>query len=178
MTSKQIISTYDKNARRYCDATFNLVMQYPLSQFSGYLKGKKILDAGCGCGRDVAYFKEEGYDVVGIDASKGMLKEARRRVKATFKAMDFTALKFRADSFNGVWACASLVHTPLKEIPVVLKQFHKVLKKNGILYISMKEGEGPADITSKKLIRKGIRMIRNKKEYLGFKFHPFFGLFL
>ena len=77
---EQAIKTYNKIAKIYAKYTKDKLMQFQLSRFESLLKGKKILDAGSGSGRDVEYFLEDGFDVTGIDISQGQIKEAKKRV--------------------------------------------------------------------------------------------------
>ncbi len=151
-TLKLAVKTYNKIAKIYSEHTYNKIVQYQATKFISFLKGKKILDAGCGSGRDVAYFLQEGYEPIGIDISENMLKEARKRVKTknVFKKMDFRELKFKEETFDGVWAMASLYHLPREEIVEVLKGFNKVLKKGGLLYIAVEEGEGQKEVKEEK----------------------------
>lgn len=99
-----------------------------------------ILDAGCGTGRDGAAFEACGFEVTAIDASPAMVQSAASRgLRAqvlTFQKMKFTAV------FDGIWACASLLHVPHDEMPDVLARFARALKPGGILYVSLKEGDG------------------------------------
>lgn len=140
---KKTIKFYDDYAKQYSEYSFPKLLQYQLNQFISFLEGKKVLDAGCGAGRDVAYLMEENLDVIGVDASKSMIKEARKKVKnGKFKVMDITNLKFKNKSFDGIWCCAALIHIRKKDAAKIIKGFHKVMKDNGILYISVKEGEG------------------------------------
>jgi ubiquinone/menaquinone biosynthesis C-methylase UbiE len=106
-------------------------------------KGKLILDVGCGPGRDVEHLMMNGYQVIGIDYSVGMLKEAKRRVpKGDFRKMDMRNLKFEKNTFDGIWACGSVIHIPKSEVKKVLRGFNRILKTNGILYIAVKKGTG------------------------------------
>lgn len=148
---KQAIKTYDKIAKLYADYTECKLMQYQLSKFTSILPGKKVLDVGCGVGRDVSYMTEDGLDIVGIDISEGLLKEAKKRYpKAKFKKMDFRKMTFKANSFDGIWSMASLIHTEREEMPKVLKEFSRVLKKNGVVYLAVVEGEGEEEIKKEK----------------------------
>ncbi|NQV09486.1 class I SAM-dependent methyltransferase [Candidatus Woesearchaeota archaeon] len=140
---KKTIGFYNEYAKQYSEYTFPKLFQYQLNQFVSFLNGKKVLDAGCGAGRDVEYLTEEKLDVIGIDISDNMLKEARKRVKgAKFKKMDLLDIKLKPKSFDGVWCSATLLHFRKRDAPKVLKNFHNVLKKDGVVYISAKEGEG------------------------------------
>jgi len=144
---KQAVKTYNKIANIYSEYTANILMQYQLSKFSSLLPGKRILDAGCGSGRDAQYFVEDGFNVTAIDFSEEMIKLAKKKTKkAKFKVMDFRKMNFKDESFDGVWSMASLVHTDRIQIPKVLKEFSRVLVSGGILYVSVKEGEGDKEI--------------------------------
>ena len=148
---KQAVKTYDKIAKIYHEYTKNQIIQFQLTKFESFLSGKKVLDAGCGPGRDSDYFVEDGFDGMGIDASEEFIKIAKKEVKnAKFKVMDFRKLDLKDNSFDGIWAMASLVHVDRKDILKVLKGFYKVLSLDGILYISVKEGEGDEEIRQEK----------------------------
>lgn len=106
-------------------------------------KAGKILDAGCGSGRDSAFFSEQGFKVVGIDMSEKLLEIARDAApKAKFYSADMRHLSFEDNMFDGIWSCASIVHIKHKEIPEVFRNFYSVLKPGGLLYIHVKKGEG------------------------------------
>lgn len=138
------IKTYNKIAKIYSKFTFHKLSQYQINKFVSMLPKKaKVLDAGCGCGRDAEYFKEYGLDVTAIDAAKNMLEEAKKRVKdVEFKKMNMMKTEFKNETFDGIWAAASLVHNEKNDIPKVLEELKRVLKKEGILYVSVKEGDG------------------------------------
>ena len=141
---KNTKEVYDKIASSYAESTFPQLLQYQLTQFIGYLPEKsKILDAGCGSGKDVKFFIEEKFDVTGIDFSKAMIEEAKKRVEqGNFQTMDMSELKFDKQSFGGVWCCNSLMHIPKYNVSNVLKGFHDVLKDEGILFVTVTMGEG------------------------------------
>jgi ubiquinone/menaquinone biosynthesis C-methylase UbiE len=102
----------------------------------------KILDVGCGTGREMAWFEARDVRVCGIDLSGGMLTYARSRVKGDLLAMDMTALAFRDASFDGVWCCASLLHLPKAQAKRALTEIHRVLKLGGALVLIVQEGTG------------------------------------
>lgn len=110
-------------------------------------KNATILDAGCGPGRDCEYFVKHRLKVTGVDLSEKLLDIARRRVpQARFIKQDLRALNFPSDSFDGIWACASLLHLHRAEAPLVLQNFFHLLKPSGILFIMVKAGSGEADV--------------------------------
>lgn len=115
-----------------------------IEDFAGMFdKGDKILDMGCGHGRDAYFLVEKGLDVTGIDFSESLLKIAKEFVpEAKFVLMDFEELDFSINSFNGVWASASLVHLPKKRLLPVLRKIHSILKKHGIFFSLFRVGKG------------------------------------
>jgi ubiquinone/menaquinone biosynthesis C-methylase UbiE len=109
--------------------------------FCGMLpQGGRILDAGCGTGIDSVAFKKRGFKAIGFDACAAMVELAKAKgVRAyvqTFQELD------EVNSFDGVWACASLLHVPRMQIRRVLKRLVRALRPMGVLYITLKEGFG------------------------------------
>jgi ubiquinone/menaquinone biosynthesis C-methylase UbiE len=115
-------------------------------QIALFLKGngmKLVLDAGCGCGRDVPIFIKKKCSVVGLDYSKETIRHCKRDFPDTpFFVGDIRKLSFKAGMFDGVWACASLLNISKKEVSKVLSEFRRVLKPGGRLFVSVKEGTG------------------------------------
>ena len=103
--------------------------------------GGRILDAGCGSGRDSKAFLNVGYDVVSFDASEEMCKRASKYIGKEVMNLRFEDISFDKE-FDGIWACATLLHVPMDELPVIMKKLHNALKENGALYASFKYGEG------------------------------------
>jgi ubiquinone/menaquinone biosynthesis C-methylase UbiE len=138
-------ATYNRTARAWVEKNFEIDKnEEGVRKFADYLKtGKKVLDAGCGPGKHLEQFLALGLDVVGIDFSEKMLKEARRRVpKGDFKLMNMRDLRFKRDSFDGLWCAAALVHIEKEDTPFVLSEFSRVLKNKGVLGLMLKQGEG------------------------------------
>lgn len=104
----------------------------------------RVLDVGCGPGRDVRWFAEQGTEVVGIDPSLGMLREARRRGCRRLVHGDARALPFQAGSFDAAWCMASLLHLPKANLPVALAETRRVLRPGGVLVVTLKAGKGEA----------------------------------
>ncbi len=102
--------------------------------------GNKVLDLGCGSGIQSKQLFQSGLEVIGLDFSPEMIKEAKKRVpRAKFVVSDMTKMDFLKESFNGVFAQASLLHIPKKLVPKVLGLIHKILKTNGVLYLALKD---------------------------------------
>jgi len=98
-------------------------------------KSGDVLDVGCGAGVPVARsLVDSGFRVTGIDISSSMIKLARINVsEANFTEMDMRKLKFDSSSFDGITAFYSLFHVPMDEHPIILSQFHRLLRRDGIL---------------------------------------------
>lgn len=137
----QTISYYDKNAVEFCRNTIDADMSFCRDKFLKYLKdGSAILDAGCGSGRDSVVFKQLGYHVTAIDASPKICREAEKVLGQkvlckTFEELDDEKI------YDGIWACASLLHVPKVRLAEVLCRLKRALKDRGVLYASFKYGE-------------------------------------
>ncbi len=102
-----------------------------------------LLDLGCGAGRDLAYFRNRGYRVVGLDRSAGLLAQAAAYVPGVPLTLgDARTLPFRSGAFDGVWACASLLHLPREALPTALAEVRRVLRGGGVFYAALKAGSG------------------------------------
>ena len=139
---KQVVDTYNKFAKIYADHTSQKLLQFQLTKFISLLPDKgKILDAGCGCGRDSEYLQDEGLPVVAVDLSDGMLEQAKLKNVNAIK-MDLINMNFQDNEFSGIWCMATLADIPKDEAKKVIKYFHKMLKPDGTIYIAVKEGKG------------------------------------
>lgn len=136
--------SYDATAKEYQANTVKLQPEVKTQAFLSYLSpNSQILDLGCGPGRDAKYFIEKGYRVVGIDISPQMVTMACALVpEAQFIVSDIESLDTGAESFDAVWASASLLHVSKQEMPGVLAKIHRTLKPSGVFYVSMKKGVG------------------------------------
>ncbi len=145
---KNTIAVYDAMADKYAKKLNDFAPLPEREKFISFLPNHaRILDVGCGPGRDADYFTANGFSVTGVDFSEKLLEIARLRVpQATFYKQDFRSLRFLKQSFDGIWACASLLHLKRDEVPAVLRGFFQLLKPNGILFTMVKEGEGEADV--------------------------------
>lgn len=113
------------------------------ASFCSFVPRGRILDLGCGTGRDAQLFLPAGYEYVGVDLSDEMLAEARVLCpQARFEKMNMYSLDFPDHSFDGIWAAASLLHIPKKRVHLVLSEIKRVLRQGGIAFISLKEGDG------------------------------------
>lgn len=132
---------YETNANAYTLLTINTDMHEICDRFLSFIKEKgHILDFGCGSGRDSLYFKKRGYEVTALDGSKALCNYAEKLLQQPVICMDFMAFD-ECDAYDGIWACASLLHCPKEDLPLILRKLHKALKKVGILYMSFKYGK-------------------------------------
>ena len=142
--SAKTIQTYEELVENYYKTHFDInVIKNFADFFIQNLKGKKILDVGCGPGRDAKYFSDHGLDVTGIDLTSNFIKMASQNVpNVKFIQMDMRNLDFPQNTFDGVWVCASFYHIPKKDAKNTLRGFRKILKSSGIIFISIKSGTG------------------------------------
>jgi SAM-dependent methyltransferase len=103
--------------------------------------GGAILDAGCGAGRDARAFAELGYRVTAFDASPALVAQARALTGLAVECRRFYAVGW-VGCFDGVWACASLLHVRAVALPAVLGRLMAALVPGGVCYVSFKYGEG------------------------------------
>ena len=132
---------YNTNASDFIDGTIDVDTGSLRERFLKYVPaGGSILDLGCGSGRDSKCFKDAGYDVRAIDASRELCIKASEYAGIDVKCMRFEELD-DAGIYDGVFACASLLHVPERDLPGVLAKINKALKPDGVLYASFKYGD-------------------------------------
>ena len=136
------VEYYNKNADSFFAGSLMADMSVVQNRFLSYIPaGGRILDAGCGSGRDSKAFLDAGYDVVSFDASEEMCKRASEYIGKDVLNMRFEDISFDHE-FDGIWACASLLHVPENELPGILEKMKNALKPNGVIYASFKYGKG------------------------------------
>ena len=141
-TTNKNIEYYNKNADSFFEGSVGADMSHDRDMFVSYLSDKaRILDAGCGSGRDSKAFLDAGYDVVSFDASLEMCKRATKHIGREVLNMRFEDMTF-ANEFDGIWASASLLHVPMDELTGVMRKMHNALKPSGVMYASFKYGDG------------------------------------
>ena len=134
------IDFYNTNAAEFAARTENADMSECRGRFLNYMvSGGRILDAGCGSGRDMIAFRNAGFDVSGIDASAELCRIASEKTEIPVKQMRFEELEGE-EEYDGIWACASLLHVARVDLLDVLNRLRKLLKTDGILYASFKYG--------------------------------------
>ena len=135
------IEYYNINAESFVAETQNADMSLWRDKFESYVaEGGRVLDAGCGSGRDSKAFMQHGFSVVAFDASMEMCKAASKLIGQKVCQMKFQDIAFDAE-FDGIWACASLLHVPYEELPDVMNILRMALKDKGAIYASFKYGD-------------------------------------
>lgn len=135
------IEYYNQNAKQYIERTKDFDVSKIFYPFVALLPaGAKVLDLGCGSGRDSLAFRRLGFDVLAVDGSEEMVNYVASQGIST-KCMFFEELDFE-NAFDAVWCCASLLHVQKAALPDVLSRIKKALKSGGIAFVSFKMGKG------------------------------------
>jgi len=135
------IDYYNKNANQFIDNSSKVDFEYHQNRFLKKLaEGAYILDFGCGSGRDTKAFLDKGYAVSAIDGSKELCILASEYTGTDVKQMMFQELN-EYGVYDGIWACASILHLSKDELLIVIMKMCEALKKDGIIYTSFKYGE-------------------------------------
>jgi SAM-dependent methyltransferase len=138
----QTIAFYNAYAEQYIAETAGLDISHIRNLFLNLVpKGGHILDLGCGSGRDSRFFIDQGYSVTPVDASQKIAQRAGEFIGKKVEVLSFQELDY-SETFDGVWACASLLHCPKSEMDSVMHRISRALKPNGIVYMSFKYGKG------------------------------------
>lgn len=141
---------YQDNAQTFFDGTVNVDMSSLYETFTRHLApGTRVLDAGCGSGRDAKAFKEMGYRVEVFDASPAMVELAREHTGLPVHLMTFADVDWK-EEFDGIWCCASLLHVPAVELPGVMRRLADALKPGGVWYVSFKYGDGEREVDGRR----------------------------
>ena len=156
---------YEYNADKYAERFDRIDLSYIYDKFMRALEGArgtdrtklKILDVASGPGRDTQYFISEGFIVRAFDASPAMASRCRDRIRikredgnsavklaaeqSDCEEKSFEEIEFQSE-FDGIWAMAAFVHVPYNKMAEVIERMGIALKRNGILYLSLKNGKG------------------------------------
>lgn len=139
--AKYTLDYYKEFADEFYESTIIADVEYLRERFLKHLpEGARILDLGCGSGRDSKAFVDRGYRVDAIDGSPEMCERASKYAGIDVKCMDFFRLEGDG-KYDGIWACASILHVEKERIPEMLGRMRNVLKPGGVMYISFKYGD-------------------------------------
>lgn len=132
---------YNENAQSFASGTVSVKFTKVQDKFLEKLNPDAyILDFGCGAGRDTKYFLSRGYQVDAVDGSEQLCRIASEYTGIKVRQMLFQELDEK-EKYDGIWACASILHLPKKQLREVLKNMYAALKSKGWIYISFKYGE-------------------------------------
>lgn len=135
------INYYNENVKKFIDGTVSVDFRSIQDTFLELLpENAKILDFGCGSGRDTKYFLEHGCRVVAMDGSLELCKAASEYTGITVKHMLFQELNEK-ERYDGIWACASILHVKSEELPEIIRKMSLATIANGIIYLSFKYGD-------------------------------------
>jgi len=135
------IDYYNKHAEEFTASTFEVDMESLYKPFLTELQeGARILDVGCGSGRDTLAFKNKGYHVDAIDYAEELVKKATRLTSIPIKLQSFYEID-ADEAYGGIWACASLLHCERNRLPEVLEKMLRALRPKGVIYMSFKHGD-------------------------------------
>ena len=135
------IDYYNLNAENFIENTQNVDMHLAQDKFLHLLnEGAAILDFGCGSGRDTKYFLDKGCRVTATDGSAELCRQA-----SVFTGIEVQEMLFQElddiDTYDGIWACSSILHLPKNELLLVIRKMSDALKDTGVIYTSFKYGD-------------------------------------
>lgn len=147
------IAAYNKNARVYSDRPHQVYHINSLDWLTSQLEpNSKVLELGCGGGRDTHYLHEKGLEVVGTDFSEGLISIAKSKYPdCQYKKMDMRNIEFPSSHFNAVLAWASMLHLKPEDLTRTLKEVYRVLLSGGILVATFKIGTKTGLMESKSM---------------------------
>jgi SAM-dependent methyltransferase len=133
---------YQQHASIFFDDTVEVDMNALYRRFLPRLPDQAhILDAGCGSARDASAFAKLGHRVTAFDASPALIALAETHLGQPVQCLRFQDITWQ-EQFDGIWACASLLHVPAAELADVMRRLCKALKPDGVIYASFKYGSG------------------------------------
>jgi SAM-dependent methyltransferase len=143
-TSTITLNHYNRHAENFWQGTQTHDVSQNRDALLGSLGGPgpfRILDFGCGPGRDLKFFRDVGHEAIGLEGSESFVEMARQYSSCEVWLQDFLRLNLPGEFFDGIFANASLFHVPSQELPRILKQLSATLKVGGVLFSSNPRGE-------------------------------------
>jgi len=144
------VEFYEQNAEAFFRGSVDADMAAGWQSFAELLKpGDRVLDAGCGSGRDARALSRMGFEVTAMEASPRLAELARAHTGLPVQVMTFDQIVWR-EAFEGVWACASLLHVPRAELPSVMSRIREALVPGGVWWMSFKYGTEERDVAGRR----------------------------
>jgi SAM-dependent methyltransferase len=137
------LAHYDQHAEDFWTGTRDHDVSQNIAALLHFIEGTppfRVLDFGCGPGRDLKTFTAMGHSAVGLEGSARFAEMARAYSGCEVWQQDFLNLDLPQDQFDGVFANASLFHVPSAVLPQVLQALHDTLKARGVLFVSNPRG--------------------------------------
>jgi len=141
--STRTLRHYNSNAASFWQGTRDHDVSQNIEAFLTKLptgKSLDILDFGCGPGRDLLAFKKMGHQPVGLDGSQEFCSMAEKHANCKTLNQNFLNLELVPESFDGIFANASLFHVPSQKLPNVLTSLYRALRSKGVLFTSNPRG--------------------------------------
>ena len=137
---RSTIDYYNRIADSYYWTTVGIDMSKLRNAFAAYLPAEaRVMDLGCGSGRDVMAFGDMGHEASGLDASKELVELAKERLEVKASVGDMVTWR-ASEPYDAIWCCASLIHLNEEEKKRFFGNLQYNLKPGGVIYISVKEG--------------------------------------
>ena len=137
------LEEYNRHAEGFWKGTRDHDVSQNIAALLAHIESRppfRILDFGCGPGRDLKVFAELGHIAVGLEGAPAFAAMARAYSGCEVWQQDFLKLDLPHDYFDGVFANAALFHVPSQELPRVLLELHASLKPGGVLFCSNPRG--------------------------------------
>ena len=139
LATARTLAHYEGTAQSFWEGTRDHDVTQNYAALLEALGGKaplRLLDFGCGPGRDLVALKAMGHDVTGLDGTEQFVAMARQLSGCTVLHQNFLALDLGEQRFDGVFANASLFHVPRAEMARVLGELFTALSPGGVLFCS------------------------------------------
>jgi SAM-dependent methyltransferase len=146
-TSARTLAHYDERAAEFWEGTREHDVRQNIEALLRHVRAAppyRILDFGCGPGRDLTALRALGHEPIGLEGAPALAALAREHSGCEVWEQDFLALKLPAEHFDGIFANASLFHVPREHLPRVLTELNTTLKPGGILFASNPRGDNQA----------------------------------